>query len=132
MRELEDLLAASGDGRVIWTSSITSNKTCFDIEDWQGIKRYIKKKLQFQIDLFHDSPIPYESSKWACDLVSVATHERFKAEKRTISSFTTSPGVVASQIGDLPLWITLVRIVLHYIVCVFVDKKAKKNSFFLL
>ncbi|KAG1443909.1 hypothetical protein G6F55_012506 [Rhizopus delemar] len=99
MRELEDLLAASGDGRVIWTSSITSNKTCFDIEDWQGIK----------------SPIPYESSKWACDLVSVATHERFKAEKRTISSFTTSPGVVASQIGDLPLWITLVRIVLHYI-----------------
>ncbi|KAG0743361.1 hypothetical protein G6F57_008157 [Rhizopus arrhizus] len=99
MRELEDLLAASGDGRVIWTSSITSNKTCFDIEDWQGIK----------------SPIPYESSKWACDLVSVATHERFKAEKRPISSFTTSPGVVASQIGDLPLWITLVRIVLHYI-----------------
>ncbi|EIE82787.1 hypothetical protein RO3G_07492 [Rhizopus delemar RA 99-880] len=93
MRELEDLLAASGDGRVIWTSSITSNKTCFDIEDWQGIK----------------SPIPYESSKWACDLVSVATHERFKAEKRTISSFTTSPGVVASQIGDLPLWITLMR-----------------------
>ncbi|KAG1441261.1 hypothetical protein G6F56_011563 [Rhizopus delemar] len=99
MRELEDLLDASGDGRVIWTSSITSDITCFNIDDWQGVK----------------SVVPYESSKFACDLVSVVSHERFKAEKRHISSFTTSPGVVASQIGDLPIWITLFRIILHYV-----------------
>lgn len=38
-RELESLLDASGDGRVIWTSSITAEKACFNIDDWQGIKR---------------------------------------------------------------------------------------------
>ncbi|CEG69968.1 hypothetical protein RMATCC62417_05951 [Rhizopus microsporus] len=99
MRELEDLFEKSGDGRVIWTSSITADSTCFDIKDYQGV----------------ESLMPYESSKWACDLVAIATHERYKAGNRKISSFTTSPGVVASQIGDLPLWITLVRIILHYI-----------------
>jgi 17beta-estradiol 17-dehydrogenase/3beta-hydroxysteroid 3-dehydrogenase len=39
MREFEDLLDKSGDGRLLWTSSITSSKDFFDIEDWQGIKR---------------------------------------------------------------------------------------------
>lgn len=38
-RELEPLLNASGDGRVIWTSSVTAHKKVFDIDDWQGIKR---------------------------------------------------------------------------------------------
>lgn len=39
MRELEDLLEKSGDGRVIWTSSITADSTCFDIKDYQGVER---------------------------------------------------------------------------------------------
>lgn len=39
MRELENLLSKSGDGRVIWTSSITASKKNFDIDDWQGVKR---------------------------------------------------------------------------------------------
>jgi 17beta-estradiol 17-dehydrogenase/3beta-hydroxysteroid 3-dehydrogenase len=40
MRELEKLLSNSGDGRVIWTSSITAYNKSFNIDDWQGIKRY--------------------------------------------------------------------------------------------
>jgi hypothetical protein len=39
MRELEGLLSNSGDGRVVWTSSITASTANFDIDDWQGIKR---------------------------------------------------------------------------------------------
>jgi 17beta-estradiol 17-dehydrogenase/3beta-hydroxysteroid 3-dehydrogenase len=33
-----------------------------------------------------------------------------------ISSFTTSPGVVASEIGDLPVWVTKARVIVHYLV----------------
>lgn len=39
LRELEGLLDASGDARVIWTSSLTAEKSAFDIDDWQGLKR---------------------------------------------------------------------------------------------
>ncbi|CAO3636564.1 unnamed protein product [Cunninghamella blakesleeana] len=99
VRELERLLVNSGEGRIIWASSITASSSCFDIKDWQGIK----------------SDIPYESSKWACDLLSVACHEKYQKSNLPISSFTTSPGVVASNIGELPRWITELRILLHYI-----------------
>ncbi|KAI9468265.1 MAG: hypothetical protein EXX96DRAFT_591511 [Benjaminiella poitrasii] len=99
MRELEQLLSNSGDGRVIWTSSITAYNERFDINDWQGIQ----------------SKEPYESSKWACDLVSIVSSERFTRENSHIASFTTSPGVVASHIGELPMWITKARILLHYL-----------------
>ncbi|KAL1929449.1 hypothetical protein VTP01DRAFT_1587 [Rhizomucor pusillus] len=98
-RELESLLDASGDGRVIWTSSITAEKACFNIDDWQGIK----------------SLLPYESSKWACDLVAIATNDRYQEHKQHISSYTTSPGVVASCIGNLPLWIIKLRTLIHYL-----------------
>ncbi|KAG2219690.1 hypothetical protein INT45_001862 [Circinella minor] len=97
-REIESLLNNSGEGRVIWTSSLTSEKSTFDIEDWQGIK----------------SSVPYESSKWACDLVAFGSNVRYKNEKQDIVSFSTSPGVVASSIGNLPIWITKLRTLLHY------------------
>ncbi|KAI8071563.1 hypothetical protein BC940DRAFT_233842 [Gongronella butleri] len=93
MRELESLLASSGDGRVIWTSSITASPSSFDIDDWQGIKC-----LE-----------PYESSKWACDLLAAVSTERFKTQNMPITSFTTSPGVVATSIADLPGWIKALR-----------------------
>ncbi|KAI8329141.1 hypothetical protein BC941DRAFT_443575 [Chlamydoabsidia padenii] len=99
MRSFETLLANSKDGRVIWTSSLTADQSSFDIDDWQGIK----------------SLAPYESSKWACDLISVACHERFHKENLPISSFTTSPGVVASNIVGIPYWITQLRKILHYL-----------------
>ncbi|SAM09774.1 hypothetical protein [Absidia glauca] len=99
MRSFEPLLSNSKDGRVVWTSSLTADGSCFDINDWQGIK----------------SLTPYESSKWACDLISVACHDRFQKENLPISSFTTSPGVVASNIGDLPYWVTELRKLLHYL-----------------
>ncbi|KAL0075181.1 hypothetical protein F4703DRAFT_1890095 [Phycomyces blakesleeanus] len=98
MREFEGLLSASGDGRVIWTSSITAENDIFDIDDWQGIK----------------SPVPYESSKWACDLVGIAMNDQFIQRGRQITSYTTSPGVVATSIGDLPRWITAARTLIHY------------------
>ncbi|KAG0166321.1 hypothetical protein DFQ30_007337 [Apophysomyces sp. BC1015] len=99
IRELQQLLSKSGDGRVIWTSSITASGESFNIEDWQGVT----------------SKEPYESSKWACDLAAVAMNERFIQEGHAITSFSTSPGVVASSIGDLPRWITLLRTLLHYL-----------------
>ncbi|KAI8393584.1 uncharacterized protein BYT42DRAFT_551563 [Radiomyces spectabilis] len=99
MRELEQLLSNSGDGRVIWTSSITAEKASFDIEDWQGLK----------------SLVPYEASKWACDLVAIATNDRFIQEGLNVVSFTTSPGVVASNIGSLPTWIIKARTLIHYL-----------------
>ncbi|KAI8639728.1 hypothetical protein BD408DRAFT_420990 [Parasitella parasitica] len=98
IRELESLLSKSGDGRVIWTSSITACSSSFDIDDWQGIK----------------SQEPYESSKWACDMIAIASSERFQKENNPITSFTTSPGVVASDIGGLPAWVCTARIFLHY------------------
>ncbi|KAI9491457.1 hypothetical protein BDB00DRAFT_833093 [Zychaea mexicana] len=97
-RELESLLHISGEGRVIWTSSLTAEKSVFDIEDWQGIR----------------SLMPYESSKWACDLVAIGSNTRYDNEKQNITSFSTSPGVVASSIGNLPIWITKLRTLIHY------------------
>ncbi|KAI9318127.1 hypothetical protein BX666DRAFT_1935026 [Dichotomocladium elegans] len=99
-RELEPLLDASPQGgRIIWTSSLTAEKDCFDLEDWQGIK----------------SALPYESSKWATDLVAVGSNARYKENNQKIISITTSPGVVASAIGSLPGWIIAARRVLHYV-----------------
>ncbi|KAI9300397.1 hypothetical protein BJ944DRAFT_170888, partial [Cunninghamella echinulata] len=94
MRQLESLLSNSIDGsRVIWTSSSTALNELFDINDWQGIK----------------SELPYESSKWACDLLAVASNDYFQQHQLNITSFTTSPAVVASRIGNLPLWIIYLR-----------------------
>ncbi|KAF7720908.1 hypothetical protein EC973_005783 [Apophysomyces ossiformis] len=98
-RELEPLLSSSGDGRIIWTSSITANGEKFKMEDWQGVA----------------SLEPYESSKWACDLIAVGMNEEYKKHGLAITSFTTAPGVVASSIGDLPEWVTFVRTLLHYL-----------------
>lgn len=59
---------------------------------------------------------PYESSKWACDIISIALSERFAKDASQISSFTTSPGVVASEIGELPRWVINARVIAHYLV----------------
>lgn len=61
---------------------------------------------------------PYESSKWATDLISIRSTERFKQENKKITSFSASPGVVASEIGNLPRWIIMARFVLHYVVSI--------------
>ncbi|KAG0187532.1 hypothetical protein DFQ28_006224 [Apophysomyces sp. BC1034] len=97
MRELEQHLANSGDGRVVWTSSVTSDRSCFDLEDWQGI----------------NNPTPYESSKWACDLLAIASNQLFEKRKLPITSFTTSPGVASSGIGNFPLWVVQGRTPMH-------------------
>ncbi|OZJ04539.1 hypothetical protein BZG36_03996 [Bifiguratus adelaidae] len=100
IRALEELLQKSGEGRVIWTSSITSKHEEFSLDDWQGVY----------------CPYPYESSKWLCDIIAVQINEHFKQKRLKITSFTTHPGVVASSIGNLPRYITESRKLLHYIV----------------
>lgn len=118
MRELEKLLSNSGDGRVIWTSSITAYSKSFDIDDWQGIKRYfLFVRISHALLAYNKySKEPYESSKWACDLIAIASGERFQREENHIASFTTSPGVVASEIGALPVWVCKARFLVHYLV----------------
>lgn len=63
-----------------------------------------------------NSPEPYESSKYACDLMAIALSERFEKDQIPIRAFTTSPGVVASQIGEFPSWVNSCRLVAHYMV----------------
>lgn len=63
-----------------------------------------------------NSKFPYESSKWACDLISIKSNDRYSSEKHHIISFTTSPGVVASAIIDLPLILAKLRVGLQYVV----------------
>lgn len=98
IRELEALLKASGEGRIIWTSSSTASSHTFDLDDWQGIKA-----LE-----------PYESSKWATNLIAFRMNNRFKTENMPITSIMTSPGVVASNIANLPAWVKRVRRMVHY------------------
>lgn len=62
------------------------------------------------------SVLPYESSKWACDLVALGSNEKYKEQGSKIVSYSTAPGVVASTIGNLPSWIRRVRKWIHYIV----------------
>ncbi|KAF9207317.1 hypothetical protein BGZ49_000732 [Haplosporangium sp. Z 27] len=144
IKGLEDQLNKTEEdpGRVIWTSSITGEKACFKIEDWQGL----------------EAEQPYESSKWVADLLAIrlndiwagnttsgtssatesdntkkedtvttrrVTRSTSKAAlttddssspnaKKNIVSIITHPGVVASGIGGLALWIVTLRIALHY------------------
>jgi hypothetical protein len=57
---------------------------------------------------------PYESSKWATNLIAFRMNDRFKAENVPITSIMTSPGVVASNIANLPDWVRRVRRMVHY------------------
>lgn len=66
--------------------------------------------------ILSNSKFPYESSKWACDLISIKSNDRYSSEKHHIISFTTSPGVVASAIIDLPLILAKLRVGLQYVV----------------
>ncbi|KAI8075011.1 hypothetical protein BC940DRAFT_287212 [Gongronella butleri] len=98
MRQLADLLDnATEGGRVIWSSSSTAFSTSFKISDWQGV----------------ENEIPYESSKWACDMLAVVSGEYFMQQGMNIHTFTVSPGVVASRVGNLPLWIIYLRSLIH-------------------
>ncbi|CAG8500501.1 19480_t:CDS:2 [Dentiscutata erythropus] len=80
VRQLEDLMSVSGDARIIWTGSGAANKDYFNSADYQCI----------------EGINPYESSKHFTDIISVALNTRLN--RRHIYSFTTSPGVVATNI----------------------------------
>lgn len=76
---------------------------------------------------YRNSVLPYESSKWACDLVALGSNEKYKEQGSKIVSYSTAPGVVASTIGNLPSWIRSVRIWIHYIVSS--SNKWRKRSY---
>ncbi|KAG9283986.1 hypothetical protein G9A89_005493 [Geosiphon pyriformis] len=80
VNELEDLLAASHDPRVVWVSSCSASRKDYDKDDFQCLK----------------GKYPYESSKYLIDIVGVALNGRFR--NRNIHSFVTHPGVVATNI----------------------------------
>ncbi|RIA87149.1 hypothetical protein C1645_799858 [Glomus cerebriforme] len=80
IRELENLLNKSEGSRIIWTSSCTPSKEHHNLEDYQAIKE--------------DSP--YESSKRVIDLIAIGLNSRLN--KHNIYSFTTHPGVAATNI----------------------------------
>ncbi|KAG0091042.1 hypothetical protein BGZ93_004992 [Podila epicladia] len=141
IKGLEDQLSKTEEdpGRVIWTSSMTAEKSSFDPSDWQGL----------------EAVAPYESSKWVTDLLAIRLNEVWasgtslsrsesladiseengqtitrrvtrsiskaaldstSSSKRHIMSISTQPGVVASGIGGLAHWIVMLRIALHYFV----------------
>lgn len=86
----------------------------------------LKRKLNFGTTLcghmvlnnFLYSLEPYESSKWATNLIAFRMNNRFKTENMPITSIMTSPGVVASNIANLPAWVKRVRRMVHYAVSV--------------
>jgi len=67
-------------GRVIWTSSMTAEKACFDLQDWQGL----------------ESVQPYESSKWVTDLVAIRLNDVWSGrsssgpDEKSLSDSTSS------------------------------------------
>ncbi|CAG8447045.1 5600_t:CDS:2 [Ambispora gerdemannii] len=80
IHELEDLLAASEEARIIWTGSSTSAKGYYNAQDYQGLI----------------SKFPYEASKYMADLIAIALNSRMNY--RNIYTFVTHPGVVATDI----------------------------------
>ncbi|CAG8487818.1 10739_t:CDS:2 [Diversispora eburnea] len=74
------LAAAAGHARIVWTSSCTAKRDDYNPIDYQCIK----------------GSSPYESSKYISDIISIALNSRLN--QRGIFSFTTHPGVVASNI----------------------------------
>jgi 17beta-estradiol 17-dehydrogenase/3beta-hydroxysteroid 3-dehydrogenase len=81
--ELLEKLDSSGDGRIIWTSSDTSSKKVFKMNDIQHL----------------NGEFPYESSKYASELLSLSLNSHFKSKKLFVRSIVTSPGVVATTIA---------------------------------
>ncbi|XP_052246618.1 3-keto-steroid reductase/17-beta-hydroxysteroid dehydrogenase 7-like isoform X3 [Dreissena polymorpha] len=93
VRELQDYLTASGNVKIVWTSSQNANAGDLNYEDVQHRK----------------GREPYSSSKQASDVLSVALNERLN--KQGVYSTVTCPGLVFSNLlfGILPslLWILL-------------------------
>ncbi|KAF9917013.1 hypothetical protein FBU30_001038 [Linnemannia zychae] len=72
IKGLEDVLNKTEEdpGRIIWTSSLTAEKACFRIDDWQGL----------------EAEQPYESSKWVTDLLAIRLNEEWGVDGSEKSS----------------------------------------------
>ncbi|KAF9957728.1 hypothetical protein BGZ72_001489 [Mortierella alpina] len=86
IKGLEDVLSRTEDdpGRVIWTSSLTAEKGCFDIQDWQGL----------------ESVQPYESSKWVTDLVAIRLNDVWSGKHLDTDEKPSSDGTSSSALDS--------------------------------
>jgi 17beta-estradiol 17-dehydrogenase/3beta-hydroxysteroid 3-dehydrogenase len=76
---------------------------------------YKYKYLYLYMHLDAHSLEPYESSKWATDLMSILVSEQYEQQNKKVSSYITSPGVVASGIAGLPGWVVAARVLCHHL-----------------
>ena len=109
--ELESLLRASPyatPSRIIWTGSLEANPNDFHANDFQCLN----PKL---------STNPYESTKYQCELTSLAMDERFLAHEQppALRSFTAHPGIVATSIfsGVIPAIMVIMMKCVFVLVC---------------
>ncbi|CAO3568875.1 unnamed protein product [Mortierella alpina] len=86
IKGLEDVLSRTEDdpGRVIWTSSMTAEKACFDLQDWQGL----------------ESVQPYESSKWVTDLVAIRLNDVWSGKNPSGADEKPSPDSTSSSASE--------------------------------
>ncbi|KAL7753534.1 3-keto-steroid reductase [Sorochytrium milnesiophthora] len=92
IRLLEKQLAASGDARVIFTSSKTGFREYFDPNDIEGVKNLRA----------------YQSSKYVVDALTVYCNDRLR-HRDSIRVVSTCPGTVYTRIIDiaLPSWVVV-------------------------
>ncbi|KAI9189532.1 3-keto-steroid reductase [Blastocladiella emersonii ATCC 22665] len=85
VRELEPVLRAAGNARVVFASSWTASPKYFCPDDVQGVY----------------SAFPYQSSKYAVDLITLALEKRYAGSG--IRFFSTCPGTVYTSVIQIPL-----------------------------
>lgn len=112
VHELESLLRASPyatPSRIIWTGSLEANPNDFQANDYQCLDPKV-------------SPNPYESTKYQCELTSLAMDERFLSHEQSpaLRSFTAHPGIVATSIfsGVIPAIMVIMMKLVFFLVCI--------------
>lgn len=108
--ELKSLLCAtpySTPSRIVWTGSLEANPNDFHASDFQCLD----PKL---------SPNPYESTKYQCELTSLAMDDRLLSQNQSsLRSFTAHPGIVATSIfsGVIPAIMVIMMKMVFFLVC---------------
>eukprot|EP00117_Sycon_ciliatum_P010701 scpid85639/ scgid12494/ 3-keto-steroid reductase; 17-beta-hydroxysteroid dehydrogenase 7; Estradiol 17-beta-dehydrogenase 7; PRL receptor-associated protein len=103
---LKDHLAEqSRPCRIIWSSSRSARKRHFNLKDIQAL---------VAID-------PYSSSKFCCDALSVAWHERFSSSNGNVTSFSSCPGLAMTSLtaAILPQFVWFFIIPILYLLKLF-------------
>lgn len=81
IKKIEDLL--ENGGRIIWSGSHSAKREFFTMSDIQHLK----------------GPMPYQSSKFLLDLVSLGLNDLYQSKGKKIYSLNTAPGLVISDLA---------------------------------